>query len=304
MQSEIEVEAGNLDLHGSVVLSRKFINAQIRPGLPAADFLMLPRGGMARRGRRKHSVAREPNGRASRRREDFGSPFLAIQRVASVDPQTAQTALRCLTVPGTDREAPPLLATLSRARNPNLSDCNPLGLAFERGLLSWSDGDRNSDGSESLRAGIRYGQLHAVVWRGLRGDLAACPTLSVDDLRELLVTGSVDPPAPPSSFFRKLVAADRASPPRPDADEYQKLRERAGDRLGQARSILLKQSMTHGMGVVLRIEKILTLDEMPAWLKAGHRYTAADQHEAHALRDVLKELAGHFGYLGRGGDKA
>jgi CTP:molybdopterin cytidylyltransferase MocA len=165
--------------------------------------------------------------------------------------------------------------------------------------LAWTDGDHPSDGSESLRAGIRYAQLHHVVWRGLRGDLATTPTLSMADLHELVSTGSTDRPSPPGSFFRKLVAADRGSPLRPDDDEYQKLRERAGDRYGQARSLLLRQSMTHGMGEVLRIERIITLDEMPSWLQAGHRHTAGDQCAAAALHDVLKTLAGHFGYLGR-----
>jgi hypothetical protein len=255
---------------------------------------------MARRGRRRHSVAREPNGRASRsgrRREDTGSIYLAIHRVAAVDPQTAQATLRDLTVPRTDREASNLVATLALARNPNLSF--PLGIAFERGILAWTEGSRSSDGSESLRAGIRYGQLHNVVWRGLRGDLLSCPTLSLADLHELVATGSIDAPERPGSFFRKLVAADRSSPPTLDSDEYQKLRERAGDRYGQARSVLLRQSMEHGLGEVLRIEKLLTIDEMPDWLTPARSHTAGDQRAAAALRDVLKALAGHFGYLER-----
>lgn len=275
---------------------------------------------MARRGGRpRHKAPREPNGRILRSIIDQGSLYLQAQRLTSLEKPAASKAARALhpvwrelelsssrrRSTQSDERSQALLATLAPMRNrTNLSF--PMGIAFERGLLAWDDLGANGahhDGLDSLNAGIRYAQIHSVVWRGLRKDVASTPTLSSDDIKELLLSLNSGMPAPPSSFFSKLVARNPVSPESEadDPEEYHKLRWRAGNRLGAARAVLLAQSAEFLMGPVLRVEKVITLDEMPDFLKPGRERTAADQREAAALRGVLKALAEHFGYGARRG---
>jgi hypothetical protein len=298
-------------------------------GTAAAGFF-LP-GNMARRGGRpRHKAPREPNGRSLRSLVDPGSLYLHAHRLialeqTSVSSFEAQRDLHPIwrelsTLPLKSGErSDAVLATLRLMRSrTNLS--YPMGIAFERGLLGWDEpGDdgaaiglrqdeqeevrkavRAQRATHSLRAGIRYAQLHAVVWRGLRKDVASTPTLSAADLKELLASINSGMPAPPSSFFSKLVARNPVSPEAgtDDPEEYQKLRMRAGGRLDAARSLLLARAMELGMGPVLRIEKVITLDEMPEFLKPGRVRTAADLRDEEALRGALKALAEHFGYSG------
>jgi len=258
---------------------------------------------MARRGRSRKDRPRTPTGQPSRAgRSATDTAINALLLAHRLDPIDAEAADKIRDAqlqldrlpagyPRTPQEAARQRECMdtvhtsgAAAKNPNLSF--PLGIAFERGLI----------GEPEFKAGELFARLHSAVWRKIHRDIETA--LGPDDFNLLLETGRVGSPVPPSSFFRKLVAGDPSPVSDLDPEEYQRRRERIADRLGQARSALLRMGLTHGhpLGSILRTEKILTEDFMPGFLGPHGARTATDQVDQATFCDALKALAELFGY--------
>ncbi len=258
---------------------------------------------MSHRGRSRKSGPRTASGQPSRARsgpETGGNAHTLAHRLDLTDPvasrkvRAAQLQLDRFPAgyPRTPQEAAHQRECLdtvhidgAAGKNPNLS--HPLGLAYERGLITEAE----------FKSGDLYARLYRNIWAGHRRDITAAVTTG--ELNILLETGRrLGSPAPPSSFFRKLVASDATPSSDLDPEEYQKRRERIADRLGQARSALLRMGITHGhpLSSILRAETVITDATMPGFLGPHGARSATDQADQAAFCDALKVLSEIFGY--------
>jgi len=232
---------------------------------------------------------------------------LELDRFPAGYPRTPQEAAR-------QRECIDIVHTLGTAgKNPNLSF--PLGITYERGIITKIEFD----------AGVEYARLYRVVWGKLRADIeAALDRLDTDagldpseSLKTLLSTGKITAPPLPASCFRQLIPGDPSQTFEVDPAEYQKNRERAGERLGKA-SLALKQTRLpalpgladFGLGVSFGalsgapadfgclqiVEDVVIYGGAPSWLTPREAYTPPDLRDRAAFQAGLRALAEHLGY--------
>jgi hypothetical protein len=163
------------------------------------------------------------------------------------------------------------------ANKPNLSF--PLGIARECGFISRGE----------FEAGKHYASLYRAVWGRLRDDIEQA--LGPENFNLLLSIGRVASPPPPASHFRPLVAGNPLERKVESEEEYQKRRETAGHRLGQACAILKCDFWVHAV-----VDGVVILGNSQPFLCSRRIETADDTMRVKALKTGLAALAKHFGF--------
>ncbi len=274
-----------------------------RPAPAAAVLSSLGLGGREPMGRRRprpprrEDADRDANGRIryDRLRRDLGNTFSNLHRVAPINPDLADVAVKMLGASARldrkirsgwhpDRERSiELKAELqgwgvavhqvdAAARDERLS--YPAGVLYLRHAFGddpehaarsrcYDDANLREQCSPCRqarlmhRASLAYAALHCAVWGGLKQDIAEA--LTPEDLRELLGTGRSGTPRRhvPSHLGKLLVSIVGTEDPG-DPKERQKRREATAHRYWAAREAMMQV----GLGALMMVERIV-IDELP-----------------------------------------